>query len=138
MGAWGEGPFENDDAADWSGEFDGASQSDGLRTIRETLSHAADSSVDDYLDAPEGSSAVAAAAVVAMINGHAVDRSPYSETVIAWVERSRPQPDPQLRDLARRALQRVLGANSEVAALWRDTDSSQSWRGVVEAILATL
>lgn len=41
MGAWAEGAFDNDDAADWAAQFDGADQEEGLRLIEDALRQAA-------------------------------------------------------------------------------------------------
>ncbi len=62
MGSCGHGPFDNDDAADWASQFSELDGSAGLAAIHEAFSAAAR---DGYLEAPDGSVAVAAAEVVA-------------------------------------------------------------------------
>ena len=57
MGAWGSGPFENDDACDWLDEL----ADSGVAALREALALA---DAADYLEAPDGSVVVAAAEVV--------------------------------------------------------------------------
>lgn len=52
MGAWGYLPFENDDALDWLDELEGG----GGDVIRRALAKAN----NGYVDAPEGSIAIAA------------------------------------------------------------------------------
>jgi hypothetical protein len=54
MGAWAEGAFDNDDAADWAAEFDGASQEAGLRLIVDALRQAAQTPAGDYLEIDAG------------------------------------------------------------------------------------
>ena len=61
MGAWGAGPFENDDAMDWAIDLE---ESGDVGFVVEAL-RAAES--DGYLDAPEGSVTIAAAEVVAAL-----------------------------------------------------------------------
>ena len=58
MGAWGTGIFDNDGAADWSGDL----ATGGPSAIKEALDAALDT---QYLDSGEGACAVAAADVVA-------------------------------------------------------------------------
>ena len=62
MGAWGAGPFDNDDAADWAGELEDAEPDERPAMIRAALSDAADE--PDYLKIAVGEIAIAAAAVV--------------------------------------------------------------------------
>ncbi len=54
MGAWGSGPFENDDACDWLDEL----ADSGVAALRAALALADDA---EYLEAPDGSVIVAAA-----------------------------------------------------------------------------
>jgi len=61
MGAWGEGAFDNDDAADWSWEFENADLTAGLQLITDALSAAAQADDAAYLDERDGALAVAAA-----------------------------------------------------------------------------
>ncbi|MGL5443372.1 MAG: DUF4259 domain-containing protein, partial [[Mycobacterium] stephanolepidis] len=56
MGAWGAGPFDNDDAADFLGDL---RQSDDIELQLARCLRMANA---DYLEAPEGSTVVAAAA----------------------------------------------------------------------------
>lgn len=138
MGAWGAGAFDNDDAADWSLEFEGADQDAGLRLVTDALSAAAQAAGAAYLDVVDGSRAIAAAEVVASINGQPIDGSPYSETVREWINRARPATSAALTDLARQAVNRVTAAqNSEVAQLWGEAQSS-SWDSVMAELRAKL
>lgn len=61
MGAWGVGHFDNDDAADFVGEFVDA----GGWGVANEASDQVLSVEDDHLEAPESSAAIAAAAIVA-------------------------------------------------------------------------
>ena len=64
MAAWGSGSFENDDAADWLAQL-GTMGPDDLTKI---FGMAADDTA--YFEAPAASVVVAAAEVVAALNGY--------------------------------------------------------------------
>jgi Domain of unknown function (DUF4259) len=74
MGTWGVGGFENDQASDWSYEFDGVDLETGLKLIRDALNFDAafaegDPDCADVL-------AVASAELVIRINGYSVPEAP--------------------------------------------------------------
>jgi hypothetical protein len=128
MGAWGSGPFENDDAGDWVYDLEGA---DDLSLVHDALDVAGTS----YLDANEGAVAVAAATVVAAALGLRSDG--LSEEVTAWLEDHSRLVQPADAALAVRALERVLDKRSEVAELWDDAGDT-TWRTAVRALQADL
>jgi Domain of unknown function (DUF4259) len=68
MGARGEGAFDNDTAADWSGKFENADLAAGLQLITDALSAVAQADAAAYLCVDDGERAVAAAELVALIN----------------------------------------------------------------------
>ena len=123
MGAWGGGVFANDDAADWAGDLvdDGSPE-----TVRATLAVAAERSTNDYLEAPEGSEALAAAEVVAAAAGQPVAADSYSEAALEWAARHPEVGAPEFVSLARAAVDRVDGADSELRELWLDDDDSDA------------
>jgi hypothetical protein len=137
MGAWGWGPFDNDDAADWVGEFRGADRDTGLRAVGAALRTVAEARPDDYLDAPEGTMAVAAAEVVAAVHGLDVLETSYNEELLAWVATMQLPADGELVSLAVQALERVKGPESELADLW-DEVNDLSWRRAVDDRVASL
>ncbi len=61
MGAWEASAFDNDDAADFIAEFDEAPT---VAFIRAPLGNIANAVRDDYVEAPECSQAIAAAALI--------------------------------------------------------------------------
>jgi hypothetical protein len=63
MGKWGYKPFENDTAADFSGDLDEAPESERLELLWAALSAVVES--DGHVDAGRAGVATAAAAVVA-------------------------------------------------------------------------
>lgn len=137
MGAWGASAFDNDDAADWAWEFESADLAAGLRLIADALSAAAQTGEAAYLDATAGEVAVAAAALVASINEQPIDESPYNHEPRQWIARTRPDSDAAMTGLARQAVARVTGQNSELAQLW-DESGSPSWRTAMTELRATL
>jgi hypothetical protein len=133
VGAWGEGAFDNDTAADWSWEFENTDLTAGLRLVTGALSAAAQADAAAYLDADDGTRAVAAAELVASINGQPIAESSYNDTARRWIARVHPGSDPSLTNLARQAVFRVTTENSELAQLWDDTGSS-SWRSAMSEL----
>lgn len=138
MGAWGEGAFDNDIAADWSWEFENADLAAGLRLITNALSAATQAdAAAAYLDADDGTRAVAAAELVASVNGQPIAESSYNQTARQWITRVHPTSDPSLTNLARQAVSGVTTENSELAQLWDETGSS-AWRSTMSELLDKL
>lgn len=132
MGAWGAGAFENDDAGDWVYDLEGA---DDFALVRDALDEAV--LVSGYLDIGEGARAVAAAEVVAAASG----RPPAAglpEPVTAWLESNAPVVSDDDRALARRAIERVAGARSELAELWGASPDGVAWKASIDDLLARL
>jgi Domain of unknown function (DUF4259) len=124
VGAWGSGPFENDDAADWAYELEEAGDHGILRT-------ALDRAVRDGGDlaSEHGAVAVAAAAVVATaIDG---DAEGLSDEVVAYIARAG-RPDDSVIALARQALDAVAGGG-ELAELWDEADAAE-WRASLASL----
>ena len=119
MGAWGVGPFDNDDAADWVYDLEGA---EDLRLVRAALDFAATD--DGYLDVNVGGVAVAAATVLAVCAGriHADLPAP----VTAWIAERDPSATPADIRLAAAAIDRVLGRRSELMDLWKESNDTTS------------
>jgi Domain of unknown function (DUF4259) len=128
MGAWGSGPFENDDAGDWVYDLEGA---DDFALVRDAL----DVAGSRYLDAGEGAAAVAAAVVVAAaFDPTGVDGVP--EAVTAWLDDHARHVDPGDRRLATAALDRVVGERSELAELWDEAPDGPAWREGIATLKA--
>jgi len=131
MGAWGENAFENDAALDWLAEF----ETGGVATLRDTLSAVATTDSEDYVDVDDGSSAIAAAEIVAAAFGL---RDVATKTVRRWLEAHQGALVDADRDLARRAVERVLDRNSELCALWEEGGTDSAWHADVRALLGKL
>lgn len=122
MAAWGSGSFENDDAADWLAE---------LRTIApDDLTKIFSQAADDpaYFEAPAASVVVAAAEVIAALNGSPANGVP--PEIVKWTA-NRPAPTPELKALALRALDRVR-KNSELKDLWLEADGLNDWTAAIQ------
>lgn len=128
MGAWSHEPFGNDDANDWAYDLEGVSD---FSLIEEALDQALEA--EDYLEAPEASTAVAAVEVLAKLLGRGTQDDAYTEKVDAWVQSVYLQPSPALLKKAQRVLKRVAGKNSELKELW-DEDDDGAWATSIAAL----
>jgi hypothetical protein len=130
MGAWDIGVFGNDEAADWSFELQEAE--DFEEFLADTFSLGED---EEYLEAPDGSSIVAAAAVVAASAGTIVKGFPAD--LKAWLEGK----EAALRGMssvALAALKRVRAENSELKDLWEETEEFATWGETLDRVAAGL
>ena len=132
MGAWGIGPFENDDAMDWVWGLDGDNAAD---VVRETVRSVSRAAAGAYLEVTDGANAIAAATILASAaDGEAEGLPPEA---IEYLKRAQ-SPDDDVVAWAIAALDRVTAAESEVAELWDETDDGPEWRASVAAIRARL
>jgi hypothetical protein len=122
MGAWGSGSFENDDAADWLAKLDTITFDD----LTKIFGQAADDPA--YFEAPAASVVVAAAEVVAALNGSPAREVP--QEIVKWMM-NRPAPTPEVKALALRALDRVR-KNSELKDLWLEADGLNDWTAAIQ------
>ncbi len=130
MGAWGYGNFENDDALDWIYELEEASDTSAIVAA---LARVTDESAD-YLEAPECCNALAAAEVVAALNGKAASSLP--DEVTTWIK-GKAKPESALLAMTKRAVGAVLG-DSELKELWEETEHYDVWRQTVEDLKVRL
>jgi hypothetical protein len=113
MGAWGSGPFENDDAMDWRYQLvDGGGPEVVADALRAVLG-------PGPADLPAAASAVAASAVLGA--GLGVADVDVPDDVRDWLTRIDPSMWPTLASDAVRALNRVLG-ESELRELWDEAE----------------
>lgn len=135
MGAWGTDSFANDDAMDWVGDLESSAD---LRVVRAALDEVLNA--DGYLDAGIGCVGLAAAEVVAALNGQGAAYLP--EEVTTWVTARRAQRDPALAERARATVARIADADhrSELRDLWEEADPEDrdAWRASVEDLRARL
>lgn len=132
-GAWDTGPFDNDDALDWVWEL---TDSDDLSVVEDALQSAIDTS--DYLEAPMGSMAVAAAEVVAALKGK--PRAELPPEVSEWVKAREYVVKDDLAEAARKAVAEVKNAeSSELAQLWSESDElAEVWHADLRDLLQRL
>jgi hypothetical protein len=130
MGAWDVTAFGNDEAADWAVDLLEAEQP--ARFIENTLALAKG---EGYLEDPDGSQIVAAAAVIAAACGQAPQGLP--DDIGEWL-RGKESTFKPLASTALAALQRVRSEPSELLALWQETDDFSAWCADLDAISATL
>jgi Domain of unknown function (DUF4259) len=135
VGTWDHGPFDNDSAADWCGDLNGADLEKWPELIEETLRAAVDET--GYLDGELAERAIAAAAVVAATQPNAtpVD-SVYAPEVLTGSEL--PRLPGELVPLARRALVRVIAEDSEWRDLWEDAGTFPEALAVIDDLRADL
>jgi hypothetical protein len=134
MGAWDSGPFEYDTAADWCGDLHDADPEDRAGMVRQALLGAVEPA--DYLDASEGCEAMAAIAIVGAERSGGPATSVYAPDFLLAGGRIGLPDD--LVPLALRALDRVLGENSELWQPWEEADGGRSLLAEIEPLRAAL
>jgi hypothetical protein len=117
MGAWGAGPFDNDDAMDWTYTLEAATDDEPIRQALAARS----------MDSPEAtvaSVAIAAADVVAAGLGRSGGSVP--QPVLDWIA-GHPSIAWQAHVAPALAVLAQIGTDSELAELWAEADDSE-WR----------
>ncbi len=135
MGAFGFGPFDNDDALDFLDEIEDAEPADRPELLRAAL----DQVLGDrgYVDAPKMSEAIAAAAVVSIsLNPDLPCAEP---DLPEWVRGEVVPLDPSLADVARRVLTRAMvPQDNELWQLWERDHSLAAVRALLEPTVRRL
>lgn len=122
-GAWGEGAFDNDDALDWVAQ---CIRSKDITPVSRALQVVLGA---EYIEAPEGSVAVAAAEVVAASLGKPNAKLP--PELQSWVRRQPTGALERLAPLARQAVERIQDPKtSELRQLWSE-GKANNWRSGV-------
>jgi hypothetical protein len=129
MGTWGSGPFDNDDAADWTYRL---TPDADVGVVTAALDAAL---AEDKPDAAISQAAVAAAEVVAAGMGRPHAGTP--EDVMTWVAARAGDQWLDVAPLASRATQWVL-AHSELRELWDESDQSSQWSGELVDLVGRL
>jgi Domain of unknown function (DUF4259) len=131
MSAHGSGPFENDGALDLCEELQELDVEGAHDLIAETLTSLAEGDEESTKD--EGEAVVAAAAmIVARMTGDS------AQLVFREIDAAVPPDLSDLREVAVRALERVLGPGSELAGTWEDMFNEPQWRASVQGLIDTL
>jgi hypothetical protein len=127
MGAWGISAFDNDNANDWAY---GLEETADLSLVESAL--AAVEQAEEYLEAPEACHALAACEVLARLKGRPGYTNAFTEKVDQWVAAHPLTPPAALVCRALSAIDRILGADSELCELWGDSDDDAHWLAAVE------
>lgn len=130
MAAWGHGIFENDDAMDFVNELlvsrDVTSAVSAVSLVVES---------DDDLEAPDCSTALAAAEVLVAIAGDASEKLPGE--VAEWIKKHRPRVDDDVMDMALQAVRKIR-SSSELKDVWSESGEYQEWLAVIADLRARL
>lgn len=122
MGTWDIGPFDNDTAADWCGDLDDAAPEQRAALIRDALIRVAEHG-DEYLDSSLAAEAIAAAAIVAsQLPGGTAINTPYAPDFL--LEGGTIEVADDVPAIAARALDRIVGEDSEWRELWEEAEES--------------
>jgi hypothetical protein len=134
MGTWSCKPFGNDSACDWA--YDLEDRRD-FSLVEDVIRAVLDSG-DEYLDGDLAVEAIAAAEVLAKSLGRGTQTDAYTERVDEWLRALTVKPSATLLADARRALDRILGPQSELNELWEESDEHAEWIAAVRAQQAAL
>jgi hypothetical protein len=134
MGAWGTGVFENDDAADFVGDV---VEGNSLAPIKAAIDRVLQIE-GEYLEAPDASQALAAAAILALLKDKASAGVETTEALGEWVGRTKISPPKDLLENARHSIERILTEPSELLELWSESDEFAEWKSSTEKLAAML
>lgn len=133
MGAWGTGPFDNDDSGDWLFEL---VESLGLNLPERSIELVALAPPERYVDITEAANAIAAAETLAALIGRPHTSLP--EEVHLWLDANALEvPSADLLALARRAITRVR-TDSELQQLWGESPDFPAWDGHLQSLISRL
>jgi hypothetical protein len=135
MGTWAVDAFGNDYAQDWAQDLH---ETSNLDAVVDTLNTALDTPGE--LDAPFAAEALVAIEVLARLQGKGGPRTDDSASVDEWVEARKPKAKPRadLAEKAVRALDRILSEESELRALWEESEHYAEWLASVEDLRSRL
>lgn len=136
MGAWGPGIFDNDAACDFAAAVaDGG----GILLMGQTLDRVL-ACGSGYLERSDAEECLAAADIIARLNGSPGNETAYTAAIDAWIKSSRVSVSPEVIEKARQAISRVLSPPSEIVEIgvWKNSEVFDRWRRGVEDLLARL
>ena len=122
MGAWSEDAFGNDTACDWAGDF---AENPGLDLVKTAIDNVL--KAEDYLDSDDACECLAACEVIARLRGNWGLRSAYSDSIDKWVDSTDIVLSEDLINHAKKAIERILGENSELKELWDEDGKNEKW-----------
>jgi len=121
MGAWATDSFANDDALDWLIDF---AETPTTEMLRDTLEHITNLEPDEYLEATDCAEAIAAAEIVAALNGKPAAKLP--DDLKAWLQTDHGMAAQALTAVAIAAVKRIV-QESELQELWAESDNDKNW-----------
>jgi hypothetical protein len=132
MGTWGYKTFEDDMTLDWIARFE---SNPSINTIENTFSIALNS---EFVDDLSATSVLAAAEVLAAINGSQVSALSENQLLLNWVS-SQSLPNPDLLKTAREAVSKVF-QESELREIWEDAgeESVRCWKVEIDSLVERL
>lgn len=132
MGAWASDSFSNDDALDWLQDF---VEAPTIEMLRDTLEHVTTLDPDDDLEGPDCSEAIAAAEIVAALNGKPAANLP--DDLKTWLQSDHGLTAGELRPIASATVKRIA-ENSELKELWEESDFYEKWTTEVSDLMRRL
>jgi hypothetical protein len=130
MSACGREIFDSDDGSDWLASLE---ESNDLSVVETTLDAALEDS-DSFLEAPDCWMALAAAEIVAALNGKPSSGLPGN--ALAWIE-GKPAPPAEVTSAARAVVNMVRSA-SELRDLWEESGDFDLWFDALDDLEARL
>jgi hypothetical protein len=124
MGTWGTDAFGNDTACDWGYLLE---DTNDLSLVERSIDRVL-ATGSDYLEVPDAEEALAAAEVIARLQGNWGIRNAYTETVDSWVELNPLTPSTELVQKAHEAIDRILNPPSELLELWEESEMADEWK----------
>lgn len=135
MGAWGSGLYDNDHAMELVEEVVGGG---GLESLEEALRRAVEVG-EEYLEAPEGEQALAAADIVSRLRGRNVPADTGVAELAEWLEDVDFFVGKETVRRAGAAVARVMRKPSEVMELWSESGSlDATWAAAVSLLVRRL
>ncbi|MGE9271593.1 MAG: DUF4259 domain-containing protein [Verrucomicrobiales bacterium] len=124
MGAWDTTSFGNDTACDWLAEL---KESEGSIMIEEALD-AVLAAGDEMIEASTAEEGIAAAEVVAWVNGQARPGDEAGDDLQDWIDDQDIEVDGSLQSLSLRVVDRVFNDPSELKEIWEESEDFAEWR----------
>jgi hypothetical protein len=118
MGTWGSGIFSNDTAVHWTY---GLRNTDDLAYVEAALDRVLTAG-DECIAEDIAQEALAAAEVVARLQGNFGEKSAHTETLDAWVAGRNIEVPLELVQKALRAIERIVTEPSELFDRWKGSD----------------
>ena len=135
MGTWGLGNFENDIAMDLVAEI--SDSPNGATILVSSIQATANTPVSEFLDVEDAMETLVAIEFLSAQKGNLAEDFP--EEGAQWLEENdlldgdsfiggtREEKGSFLVELSLKAIDRIIGANSELREVWEDSDDYDEW-----------